>query len=119
MQNFGNSLIKQIENEKKELGILKKQKYLSKKAKNNGPIELPIFMLSFSDPRRLKWDTFVIILAIWNCFYIPFDIAFQPSDNFYILAFNDIIDLNLMFYIDIFVNFRTSIFTKSGYEITN
>jgi hypothetical protein len=38
-------------------------------------IEEP-FLFRYSDPKRVKWDLFVIALALYNCFVIPFDIAF-------------------------------------------
>ena len=72
-------------------------------------------MIGFNEYVRLRWDTFVIILAIWNCFYIPFDIAFEPETNLIIETLNGLIDL--MFYCDIFFNFRTTFMTSEGEEI--
>jgi potassium voltage-gated channel Eag-related subfamily H protein 8 len=71
--------------------------------------------MSFSDPRRIRWDIFVIILAIWNCFYLPFSISFHPHEPLGISIFNYFIDS--MFYIDIILNFRTTFFTKDGIEV--
>lgn len=35
-----------------------------------------IFLISVTSPCRLRWDLFIMILAVWNCFYIPFAMAF-------------------------------------------
>lgn len=58
---------------------------------------------------------FIIILTIYNCFYIPFEIAFEPPVIWTIEVINSIIDL--IFYIDIFVNLRTTYMTEEGEEI--
>lgn len=60
-----------------------------------------------------------MIFATWNSFSIPIEIAFQPSiaDSWYYLAFNTIIDL--IFFLDIIVTFRTTyISPSSGDEIS-
>jgi len=72
-------------------------------------------MMSYSDSKRVKWDVFVIVLAIWNCFFIPFDIAFEPDTPVPLQVLNTTIDI--IFLIDIFVNFRTTYFNKQGEEI--
>lgn len=47
-------------------------------------------------------------LAIWNCFIIPIEVSFRP-DSFDNVGFT-IIDafIDLMFFLDILINFRTS-----------
>ena len=72
-------------------------------------------MISFNDYRLLRWDTLVLILAIWNCVYIPFEISFEPPINLTIEVLNDFIDL--LFYLDIFISFRTTYMTTQGEEI--
>lgn len=37
------------------------------------------FMFRYSDPILNKWDSFIIIIAIYNCFTLSFNIGFQPS----------------------------------------
>jgi hypothetical protein len=43
---------------------------------------------------RIRWDLFVMCLAIWNCFSIPFQAAFEPEsmDSIFFLLFNACID---------------------------
>jgi len=36
-------------------------------------------MVRVNDPRKTNWDLFVITLAVYNCFSIPFEIAFAPE----------------------------------------
>ena len=67
---------------------------------------------------RIKWDLFVMILATWNCFAIPFNAAFSPDfmESIPIEVFNALIDL--LFMVDVFINFRTSfINSKTGEEV--
>jgi hypothetical protein len=94
---------------------MEKRKYLSKRTKEVIK-HIPEFMISFNDNLRMRWDLFVIILAIYNCFWIPFEIAFEPAVNFFIVTLNSFIDL--IFYIDIVFNLRTTYMTEEGEEIT-
>ena len=73
------------------------------------------WMLSFSDNKRVNWDIFVIILAVWNCIYITFSISFEFNEPLGIFIVNSIIDA--LFFVDIIVTFRTTYFDKSGEEI--
>ena len=67
---------------------------------------------------RIKWEILVMLLAIWNWFWVPFDAAFSPNfaNSIEMELFNSFIDLLYMF--DIFINFRTSyIEARTGEEI--
>jgi len=59
-----------------------------------------------------------MLLAIWNCIIIPFDVSFgsdQEESTLY-SAFNIFVDL--CFLTDIILNFRTTIVDKkTGFEI--
>ena len=66
------------------------------------------WIIKQNDPLRVKWDAFVILLAIWNSISLPIDIAFV-SDFFNLLVVqvtNWIIDC--FFIADIVFTFRTS-----------
>ena len=54
-------------------------------------------------------------MAIWNCIETPFDISFEPPSSVVIVIINYAIDL--FFYIDIIVAFRTSYLTFDGQEV--
>lgn len=55
--------------------------------------------------------------AIFNCFSIPFKVAFEPEEmnKNYFSVMNSFIDL--VFLIDILVNFRTTFMDEKGEEI--
>jgi Ion transport protein len=93
------------------------RKYLTERTKDEKASTVDNFIISFNNENRIKWDTVILIMAIWNCIQIPFDIAFEPPWSLTIEVVNSIIDL--MFYIDIGIAFRTSYLTFEGFEITD
>ena len=75
-------------------------------------------MIRLNNSKKTNWDIFIIVLAIYNSFQIPFEIAFEPPEmetsKFFIA--NTIIDL--CFVVDILVAFRTTFYDPStGDEI--
>ena len=75
-------------------------------------------MLSMNSSRKTKWDLFVMILATYNCFQIPLEVAFAPPQMFTpgMKLLTALIDF--CFLIDIIVSFRTTfIDDKNGAEI--
>ena len=69
--------------------------------------------------RKLKWDLIVMASAIFNCFSIPFKVAFEPEEmnKNYFSIINSFIDL--VFLIDMIVNFRTTFMDEKGEEISD
>ena len=57
---------------------------------------------------RVKWDLFIIILAIYNSICIPISISFKPPsfDSWSVNSFNNFIDI--CFWLDIAITFRTT-----------
>ncbi len=69
---------------------------------------------------RIRWDLFVLILSIWNCYTLPLDVAFQPQtfNESAFRIFNNLIDC--CFGIDILLNFRTTFISRqTGDEIVS
>lgn len=69
------------------------------------------WILKQSDPIREKWDYVVMLCAIYNCIYLPFELAF--FDNASCLQDLEFIDylnylIDFLFFIDIILNFRTT-----------
>jgi hypothetical protein len=78
----------------------------------------PKFIIRANGRFKLKWDLLIMIISIWNCFIIPVDIAFQPPalEGLMAVTINSIIDV--IFGIDIVLNFRTSyIIEATGAEL--
>lgn len=78
------------------------------------------FLIRANSRFRTIWDIVIILLSLWNCFTLPVDIAFQPAsfDSAQIVIFNNFIDV--LFAIDIIINFRTSIINDiQSEEITD
>ncbi|CAI2372401.1 unnamed protein product [Moneuplotes crassus] len=65
---------------------------------------------------RLKWEIFIIFLAIWNGFSIPFSVAFYEEDqeNIGWLIVNSFTDF--LFFIDVLINFRTTYMDEATSE---
>ena len=58
---------------------------------------------------KSRWDIFVILLAVWNCFVIPLIVGFDSMNLDDILALQIIDDsIDIIFFLDILVNFRTT-----------
>lgn len=57
----------------------------------------------------MYWDFIIIALGLWVCFTTPLDVAFDPISfkQKKFVFFNQFIDV--LFIIDIILNFRTSI----------
>lgn len=79
----------------------------------------PRCIVSMSNEWRLRWDMFVIVLALYNCFGLPFEVAFTPdAENSALkLGFDFVVDL--MFMIDIAIVFRTSYIKVETGETVN
>lgn len=76
------------------------------------------FLIRGHSTFKLRWDVLIMILAIFNCFAIPFEVAFNPEamHSLWFLLLNTVIDL--CFAADLLVNFRTSfIHPKTGHEV--
>ena len=75
--------------------------------------------MRLNETTRIRWDLFVMVLATWNCFAIPLEIAFEPAMSKGIgwLVINSVTDV--LFLVDIVLTFRTTyINTATGDEIT-
>lgn len=76
------------------------------------------YIIRESSKFRLKWDIYIIVMALYNSITIPLNLAFNTSqlDSIGVTIFESFIDLS--FFIDIMLNFRTTYTsTKSGEEI--
>ena len=76
-----------------------------------------LYIIRQNHPYHVWWDLFIILLAIWNSYTIPLDVAFEPEAfrSPSMLISNYIIDS--MFLLDIILNFRTSYQDLNGDEV--
>jgi potassium voltage-gated channel Eag-related subfamily H protein 4 len=78
------------------------------------------YIMRLSSSLRLWWDIVVILLAIYNSFTIPLSLAFNPPDlsSTGILCLDTFVDL--AFFVDIIINFRTTYISQTtGNEVYN
>jgi hypothetical protein len=62
---------------------------------------------------KINWDLVVIILSVYNSILIPYEFAYSMETNFLFDALDRIIDV--FFFIDILINFRTAyVNSKTG-----
>ena len=75
------------------------------------------FIFRPNDGFKSKWDMIIMVSAIFNCFTIPFKVAFEPEymDTVAFNAVNHVIDF--IFLIDIGITFRTALIDAYGNEI--
>lgn len=82
------------------------------------PPKLGIFIIRHNNPHKIRWDLFIMLVSVWNCFTLPVDIAFEPDffESPGMIVFNYLIDC--VFAVDILINFRTTVIDgKTGLEI--
>lgn len=66
------------------------------------------FLFKPSSSFKIKWDLFIILLAIWNALTLPFEFAYPQlfEDNTTFNYFDHLIDV--LFGIDVIINFRSA-----------
>ena len=70
------------------------------------------------DQSKIKWELFILFLAVWNLFYVPYNFAFSSDlgNSTATDVLNFIVDI--IFMVDVAINFRTTIINeKTGEEI--
>lgn len=98
--------------------IFKTQNSFRKQIEENDTKRRSRYLVCISDPLRVKWDLFVMVLAIYNSFSIPFMVAFYSNNDLSLLIIDSIIDF--CFFLDIIFNFRTTyINMKTGEEVSD
>ena len=69
---------------------------------------------------RKRWDIIIILFSLYNCIELPMEIAFNyrkfHDERSIAEKFNNVVDV--MFFVDIVMNFRTTYFNpRTGEEI--
>ena len=79
----------------------------------------PRCLLSVTHPLKLRWDWFIMLLAVWNCFYVPYSVAFLPdTDNIALIATSIFVDI--AYFADVGIYLRTSYLDLiTGEEVTH
>ena len=84
----------------------------------NVKVVLPWYTFDHSSKPRNIWDLFIIALALWNCIWIPFEVAFKPPKSNQMFVADRIIDI--LFVVDIVVNFMTTyVNPKTNTDVTD
>jgi hypothetical protein len=79
------------------------------------------YMIKWNAKGKIMWDTLIIVIAIFNSIFVPINFAFDPpfSNTAVYIAFNDGI-ITAIFFLDVFINFRTSLMNfRTGEEIVD
>jgi hypothetical protein len=80
--------------------------------------ELPWYTFYHDSRPRMSWDLLIILLALWNCIYIPIDVSFRPEKSAGITISDAVIDI--LFAVDIVINFMTTyVNEKTGITVSN
>ncbi|CAI2361263.1 unnamed protein product [Moneuplotes crassus] len=110
------------ENEKKNNEVTQKieAEKLSTESDDDPDLDLSSkrFLCRVHDKKRIRWDLFIMLCAIWNSIQIPYSIAFSPDSD--AGAFNIAVNLIMdsFFIVDIIFNFRTTYLDQeSGIEV--
>lgn len=65
------------------------------------------WLLRLGSPFRVSWEVAVVLLAVWNCFYVPFMVAFWPEMRSEALHSLDIL-IDVVYIADIVVYSRST-----------
>ena len=81
-------------------------------------VQIPKYTLRYNDNFRMRWDMFIMVLAIYNCVSLPFLVAFEPEESTLFIISEILIDV--CFAADIIIAFRTTYMnSKAGYEVVD
>ena len=71
--------------------------------------------MSYDSHFKAIWDIFVLILAIYNSFIVPFEFAFISKHE---RAEENVLDIiiDVIFFVDLILSFFTSAITRQGIE---
>jgi len=58
---------------------------------------------------------FLIAISVWNAFYIPFLLTFEPEENIILEIIMSVMHLSLL--LDVLITFRTSYLTFEGRNV--
>ena len=85
----------------------------------NQPKAKSACLLNATNPFKLKWDLFLALLTIWNCFYVPYEVVFiDYSADFGLQSIEIVTEIAYM--VDILLRIRTSYVDQTtGEEITD
>lgn len=84
---------------------------------NSDTLQRHKLLISVTSYMRMRWDIMIMLLAIWNCFYVPFVSAFTVLNRQLTLWVVDL-TIDFLYMLDIVMNFRTTyIDESSGYEV--
>ena len=88
-------------------------------------LQLPRLMWHHDSRFRMQWDLFVMVLALYNCIMIPYNVAFQgqatdeASVGAWVESFVDRV-IDVLFLTDIVLNFRTTyVNPKTNLEVVS
>jgi hypothetical protein len=76
--------------------------------------------LRANDPSKIIWDSFILVIAIYNSITVPLEISFDPEIVEILESFNYYtIDLvfTCIFFLDILINANTTFYDTDGEEI--
>ena len=72
-----------------------------------------------NDTFKANWDILIMALALFNCFSVPFEVAYEPM-SFQEPGFKTINFLiDFTFFIDILICFRTTFINDKGVEVSD
>ena len=74
-------------------------------------------MIRSNEPMKFWWDCTILVLAIVICYLLPVQVAFEPELLESAWYFNLDLIINIIFGIDIIVNFITSYYDEDGNEV--
>ena len=69
------------------------------------------FQVGYNSKFKDNWDFLIMIVACWNVFWLPIDIAFNTEID-WVQVINNIVDI--CFILDMILVFRTTVLDEHG-----
>ena len=101
----------EIRRKKSERDFMHELKYLSSEE------EEPFLVFDPNNPYRASWDICIMLCLLYIFLFTPLDLAFEEPSSLGWVVFAALVDL--IFWADIFVCFRTAYFSPDGELITD
>lgn len=107
---MGGDKVKSFLNSNDEASLIDKLELYSddNEGKDDGQVQQGFLIFRAHNAWRLRWEFFVLMIAVWNGFSVPYNVAFYGVGRSSVAWFIVNTMTDVIFFIDLLINFRTT-----------